>query len=149
MTNQPIVAAGASSRMRPDASESTSPIDASPEARRARLTNARMSSDTPSGATTIAAGAGLGPAADRVICRSASWGGNDAICSTSSRWTRMNVSTTIGSYIVPRRARRMSNAASSLSAERYGRSDVSASKQSTTERILAPIGISVPTTPRG
>ena len=42
-----------SSLMSPDASASTSPIDASPEARRARLTNARTSSDTPPGATTI------------------------------------------------------------------------------------------------
>ena len=61
-----------------------------------------------------------------------------------SRWMAMNVSTTCGSYILPRRARRMSSAASSVIAGRYGRSDVSASKQSTTERIRAPIGMSAP-----
>ncbi len=51
--------------------------------------------------------------------------------------------------MVPRRAFRISKAASSPSARRYGRSEVSASKQSTTERMRAPTGMSAPAMPRG
>ena len=51
--------------------------------------------------------------------------------------------------MVPRRSRRIASEASFVMRDRYGRSEVSASKQSTTDRMRAPMGMSVPRSPSG
>ena len=63
--------------------------------------------------------------------------------------TRTNVSTTRGSYITPLRSPNIRSASLSVSLGRYGRSEVRASKQSTTDKIRAPMGISAPARPSG
>ena len=77
-------------------------------------------------------------------------GGPFTISSGSiARWTRRKVSTTSGSYIDPLRSMSILIASSSLRRGRYGRSEVNASKQSTTDKMRAPIGIPVPLRPAG
>src|SRR6266700_839190 len=71
-----------------------------------------------------------------------------ATCS-NSRY-RFSIAWTIrGSKLVPLSKSTCSIASSADIARRYGRSDVRASKQSTTDRILAPIGIASPVSPSG
>ena len=56
------------------------------------------------------------------------WGGQGmSLADSAPCYEAMNESTTSGSYILPRRCRRISNASSVESRGRYGRSDVRAS----------------------
>src|SRR5260221_13688709 len=67
----------------------------------------------------------------------------------SVEFTLINSSTISGSYIDPRRSRRIWNASSVDNLGRYVRSDVRASNQPTTAGTLPPIGICVPLNPAG
>ena len=84
------------------------------------------------GATAAAAGTGAAAgsgtkATALLICWMAFCSCGLTASGAMSRHTCSNLSTTTGSYIVPRRARMIARASSSLIAPRYGRSDVSAS----------------------
>src|SRR5215813_1618358 len=89
-----------------------------------------------------------GPAAS-VMARSDDDEFSESTSEASDACTRTNVSTTRGSYIVLRRSVSTRTASRSDSLGRYGRSEVRASKQSTTERIRAPIGMADPDSPSG
>src|SRR5208282_1214371 len=68
---------------------------------------------------------------------------------SSSRYLFSIAATTCGSKLVSISEIRCFMASSTDIARRYGRSDVSESKQSTTERMRAPIGITFPLKPYG
>src|SRR6266849_304788 len=68
---------------------------------------------------------------------------------SNSRYRFSIAWTTRGSKLVPLSETTCFMASSGDIARRYGRSDVRASKQSTTDRILAPIGIASPVSPCG
>ncbi len=127
----------------------TSATRASPDATRARLTNASTPADAAVSRPGSAGGGGSGWRDCVIFCSTSRCSVVSAPATLMSRYTRMNMSTTCGSYIRPRRSSRISIAASSVILRRYGRSEVSASKQSTTDRIRAPSGMSLPRMPRG
>jgi len=110
------------------ASAAASPNVASPPITRERLTIASRSSVRRRGFRWRS----REPAAAREIARpifdSASWCGTGSMTSAAiSRYTFTKVSTTAGSYILPRRSSTIFIASTSLRAGRYGRSDVNAS----------------------
>ena len=105
---------------RADARASTSGSATSPDARRASRTNARRSSDTACGTTTGGGCADGVAALPWLICCSTLRRAEFSTTTSAAMFacTRMKVSTTRGSYMLPLRARRISKACSVVSAER-------------------------------
>ena len=103
-----------------DARASTSGSATSPEARRASRANASRSSETVCGTTTGGGCADGVATLPWLICCSTLRRAEFSTTTSAAMFacTRMKVSTTRGSYMLPLRARRISKACSVVSAER-------------------------------